>query len=149
VSIDLRALTGLDTPEAPVRRGVRLLAGIVFAFSGTPKFFAHGWEAGHFRTYGLPLPDAFVYVIGAIEILGGLALVADLAVRPVAVLLGAVMVGAIVTSGIGQGEWIPSLTLAPALLAACVYLLWAPPAPPTGAAPDDAARSEDPVESTG
>ena len=35
------------------------------------------------------------------------------------------MVGAIVTSGIGQGEWIPSLTVAPALLIACVYLLWA------------------------
>jgi putative oxidoreductase len=106
---------------------VRLLAGAVFAFSGTPKFFAHDWEAGHFRTYGLPAPDAFVYLIGAIEILGGLALVAGVAVRPVALLLGAVMVGAIVTSGLGQGEWIPSLTLAPALLAACVYLVWTDP----------------------
>jgi putative oxidoreductase len=140
VSIDLRDLIGLDTQEAPWRRAVRLAAGIVFAFSGTPKFFAHGWEAGHFRTYGLPLPDAFVYLIGTIEILGGLALVADFAVRPVAVLLGAVMVGAIVTSGIGQGEWIPSLTLAPALLAACVYLLWATPAPPTAVASDEAAE---------
>lgn len=122
-AIDLRALTGLDTPEAPGRRWVRLLAGLVFAISGTPKFFAHGWEAGHFRTYGLPLPDAFVYLIGTIEILGGLALIANLAVRPVSLLLGAVMIGAIVTSGIGQGEWIPSLTLAPALLVASVYLV--------------------------
>ena len=88
----LRSLTGLDVPEAPARRWVRLLAGLVFAVAGTPKFFAHGWEAGHFRTYGLPLPDAFVYLIGAIEILGGLALIADLAVRPVACLLGAVMI---------------------------------------------------------
>ena len=119
----LRTLAGLDVPEDPWRRGVRLLAGAVFAVAGTPKFFAHGWEAGHFRTYGLPLPDAFVYLIGAIEILGGLALIANLAVRPTAFLLGAVMVGAIVTSGIGQGEWIPSLTLAPALLVACIYLL--------------------------
>jgi uncharacterized membrane protein YphA (DoxX/SURF4 family) len=120
---DLRSLLGLDTAETPWRRGVRLLAGLTFAIAGTPKFFAHGWEAGHFRTYGLPLPDAFVYLIGAIEILGGLALIADLAVRPVSILLGAVMIGAIVTSGIGQGEWIPSLTLAPALLIACVYLI--------------------------
>jgi putative oxidoreductase len=127
---DLRSLTGLDTPEAPAHRAVRLLAGVVYFFSGTPKFFAHGWEAGHFRTYGLPLPDAFVYVIGTIEILGGLALVANLAVRPTALLLGAVMVGAIVTSGIGQGEWIPSLTLAPLLLIASVYLAFAPPRPP-------------------
>jgi putative oxidoreductase len=119
-------------------RWVRLLAGITFAISGTPKFFAHGWEAGHFRTYGLPWPDAFVYLIGTIEILGGLALIAGIAVRPVALLLGAVMVGAIVTSGIGQGELIPSLTLAPLLLVASVYLAWTTPAPPAGVASDDA-----------
>jgi uncharacterized membrane protein YphA (DoxX/SURF4 family) len=121
---DLRSLAGLDTPEDRWRRRVRLLTGATFAVAGTPKFFAHGWEAGHFRTYGLPLPDAFVYLIGAIEIVGGLALIADFAVRPISLLLGAVMIGAIVTSGIGQGEWIPSLTLAPALLIACVYLAW-------------------------
>jgi uncharacterized membrane protein YphA (DoxX/SURF4 family) len=120
--------------ETDWHRGVRLLAGAVYAGAGTPKFFAHDWEAGHFRTYGLPLPDAFVYLIGAIEILGGLALIANVAVRPVSLLLGAVMVGAIVTSGIGQGEWIPSLTLAPALLIASAYLAWATPQrrPPPG-----------------
>ena len=79
----LRSFLGLDSAETGPRRGVRLLAGVVFAISGTPKFFAHGWEAGHFRTYGLPLPDAFVYLIGTIEILGGLALIAGIAVRPV------------------------------------------------------------------
>jgi putative oxidoreductase len=125
---DLHSLLGLDNPEDRWRRGVRLLTGAIYAGAGTPKFFAHGWEAGHFRTYGLPLPDAFVYLIGAIEILGGLALIADIAVRPVSLLLGAVMIGAIVTSGIGQGEWIPSLTLAPALLIASVYLAWVSPA---------------------
>jgi uncharacterized membrane protein YphA (DoxX/SURF4 family) len=117
----------VETQEPRLHRAVRLLAGAVYAGAGTPKFFAHGWEAGHFRTYGLPLPDAFVYLIGAIEILGGLALLANVAVRPVSLLLGAVMIGAIVTSGIGQGEWIPSLTLAPALLIASAYLAWAPP----------------------
>jgi uncharacterized membrane protein YphA (DoxX/SURF4 family) len=119
---DFRSLIGLDSAETPWRRWVRLLTGAIFFGAGTPKFFAHGWEAGHFRTYGLPLPDAFVYLIGAIEIFGGLALIANLGVRPVSLLLGAVMIGAIVTSGIGQGEWIPSLTLAPALLIATVYL---------------------------
>jgi hypothetical protein len=59
-------------------------------------------------------------------------------VRPVALLLGAVMVGAIVTSGIGQGEWIPSLTLAPILLVASAYLAWTTPAPPAGTEPDPA-----------
>lgn len=124
---DLRSLLGLDTAETGWHRGLRLLTGLVFAAAGSPKFFAHGWEAGHFRTYGLPAPDAFVYLIGAIEILGGLALLGNLAVRPVSLLLGAVMIGAIVTSGIGQGEWIPSLTLAPALLIASAYLAWTTP----------------------
>ena len=105
-------------------QAVRLLSGLVFVVAGIPKFAMHSWEAGHFRTYGLPLPDAFVCLIGVIEIAGGLALLAGVGTRPVALLLGAVMVGAIVTSGIGQGEWIPSLTLAPALLAAMAYLLW-------------------------
>lgn len=108
---------------------VRLLAGITFFIAGIPKFSSHDWETGHFRTYGLPFPDAFVFAIGAIEIVGGLMLLAGVAVRPVALLLGAVMVGAIVTSGIGQGEWIPSLTLAPALLAAMLYLLIQRPGP--------------------
>jgi putative oxidoreductase len=124
---DLRSLAGRGTTEGHWHRRVRLLAGVVFAAAGTPKFFAHGWEAGHFRTYGVPLPDAFVYLIGVIEIIGGLALVAGVAVRSFALLLGAVMIGAIVTSGIGQGEWIPSLTLAPALLVASVYLAWPTP----------------------
>lgn len=117
-------------------RAVRLLSGLVFAIAGVPKFAMHSWETGHFRTYGLPFPAAFVYMIGAIEILGGIALLAGIGVRPVALLLGAVMVGAIVTSGIGQGEWIPSLTLAPALLAAMVYLLWSwPDAEPAAGTP--------------
>lgn len=90
-SPDLRSPAGLDTPEDRWHRVVRLFAGAVYAGAGTPKFFAHDWEAGHFRTYGLPFPDAFVYLIGAIEILGGLALIAGIAVRPVALLLGAAM----------------------------------------------------------
>ena len=40
-----------------------------------------------------------------------------------AVVLAVTMVVAIVSSGIGAGDVIPSLTLAPALLVAMVYLL--------------------------
>jgi putative oxidoreductase len=105
-------------------QAVRLLSGLIFVGAGVPKFAWHSWETGHFRTYGLPFPDAFVFAIGFLEIAGGIALLAGFQVRATALLLGAIMVGAIVTSGIGQGEWVPSLTLAPALLAAMVYLLW-------------------------
>jgi uncharacterized membrane protein YphA (DoxX/SURF4 family) len=47
--------------------------------------------------------------------------------RLAALALAADMIGAIVVSGIGEGEVLPSLTLALAMLAAMVYLLWVGP----------------------
>jgi putative oxidoreductase len=79
-----------------------------------------------FEDYGLPSPDAFVYAIGVIEVVGGLLLLIGLATRLAALVLAGDMVGAIVASGIGEGEAI-SLTLAPALLVAMAYLLWVGP----------------------
>jgi hypothetical protein len=52
------------------------------------------------------------------------------AVAPVAVLLSVTMIVAIVSSGIDHGDVIPSLTLAPALLLAMLYLLARTLAPP-------------------
>jgi hypothetical protein len=40
-------------------------------------------------------------------------------------ILATIMVGAIVVSGFGHGDVIPSLTLAPLLLAAMLFLFWA------------------------
>jgi hypothetical protein len=42
---------------------------------------------------------------------------------PAACVLGATMIVAIAVSGIKEGDVIPSLTVAPLLLAGCVYLL--------------------------
>jgi putative oxidoreductase len=58
-----------------------------------------------------------------IEIAGGLLLLVGLGTRLAALVLAGDMVGAIVASGIGEGEAI-SLTLAPALLVAMAYLVW-------------------------
>ena len=44
-------------------------------------------------------------------------------VVPTALALSATMIVAIISSGIGHGDVIPSLTLAPALLLAMLYLL--------------------------
>jgi hypothetical protein len=55
--------------------------------------------------------------------LGGVLLVLRRWVVPVAVLLSITMVVAIGASGIGHGDVIPSLTLAPLLLIAMLYLL--------------------------
>jgi putative oxidoreductase len=54
---------------------------------------------------------------------GGLLLILGLATRLSALVLAADMVGAIVVSGIKEGEPI-SLTLAPALLVVMLLLLW-------------------------
>lgn len=102
---------------------VRWLAAAVFLAFGVSKFANHASELASFRHYALPAPGAFVYAIGVIEIVGGALLALGLLVRETAVVLAGDMVGAIVVSGIGRGESV-SLTLAPALLVAMIFLIW-------------------------
>ena|SRR5438067_9683355 len=104
----------------------RLAGGVVFVIFGAGKFVNHGSELASFQAYGLPAPDAFVYAIGVIELVGGMLLILGLLTRPAALVLAGDMVGAIVVSGIGRGELV-SLTLAPAELLLCLYLLWTGP----------------------
>jgi putative oxidoreductase len=94
----------------------------VFVAFGVGKFTSHASEVTSFRTYGLPSPEAFVYLIGVLEVVGGVLLIVGLATRLAALILAGDMVGAIIVSGIGQREVI-SLTLAPAELAAMLFLL--------------------------
>ena len=100
----------------------RFGSGAVFAVFGVGKFTNHGTEVDSFRTYGLPAPDAFVYAIGVIEVVGGLLVIAGLGTRLAALVLAGDMVAAIIVSGIARGE-IVSLTLAPLLLALMLLLL--------------------------
>jgi putative oxidoreductase len=104
---------------------LRLLSGGVFIAFGAGKFVNHGSELASFKTYGLPAPEAFVLVIGVIELIGGLLLIAGVLTRPALVLAGD-MIGAIIVSGIAKGEVI-SLMLAPAELVAMLVLLWTGP----------------------
>ena len=113
-------------PRAIAALLARIAAGAVFVAFGVGKFTNHASELASFQAYGLPAPDAFVYVIGVIEIVGGALLILGLATRPAALVLAGNMVGAIVVSGIGRGELV-SLTLAPAQLAVCLFLLWTGP----------------------
>ena len=86
------------------------------------KFANHAAELASFRHYPLPAPDAFVYLVGGIEIGGGLLLIMGLLTRPAALALAAGMIGAIVISGLGRWELL-SLTLAPLLLAAMISVI--------------------------
>jgi uncharacterized membrane protein YphA (DoxX/SURF4 family) len=117
-------------PDALVRGNrvatrVALLAGVVFVFAGLVKFVFRHWELHAFRSFGLPWPSALEIAAGILETVGGVLLALRRCVVPVAVLLGITMVIAIGSSGIGHGDVIPSLTLAPALLVAMLYLLYA------------------------
>ncbi len=100
-----------------------IASGVIFFFAGLVKFVFHHWELHAFRTFGLPFPSALEILAGVLEMAGGVLLVLRRRVVPTALVLAVTMVVAIAYSGIGHGDVIPSLTLAPALLAAMLYLL--------------------------
>lgn len=126
-SIEVQLLGTRNAAAARWAAPVRWVSGVVFVVFGIGKFSAHAHEVESFESYGLPAPDAFVYLIGAVEIGFGLLLIAGLLTRLAALVLAGDMVGAIVVSGIGEGEVVPSLTLAPALLVAMLFLVWIGP----------------------
>jgi uncharacterized membrane protein YphA (DoxX/SURF4 family) len=102
---------------------VAVFSGAIFIVAGLVKFVFHHWELHAFRSFGLPFPSALEIFAGVLETLGGILLMLRRWIAPVAVLLSVTMTVAIVSSGIGHGDVIPSLTLAPALLLAMVYVL--------------------------
>ncbi len=115
-------------PDEAVRRGrwprrAAVGAGAVFFVAGLVKFAFHHWELHAFRSFGLPWPSALEILAGVLETVGGLLLMGRRSVVAVASLLAITMVVAIISSGIGHGDVIPSLTLAPVLLLAMLYLL--------------------------
>lgn len=100
-----------------------MLTGVVFVFAGLVKFVFHHWELDAFRSFGLPWASPLEILAGVLEVTGGVMLLRRRYVVPTAVVLAAIMVVAIGASGIGHGDVIPSLTLAPALLLAMIYLV--------------------------
>jgi uncharacterized membrane protein YphA (DoxX/SURF4 family) len=115
-------------PDAILRRDrtavkVAVLTGVIFICAGLVKFVFHAWELRAFRAFGLPWPEALEIFTGVLEVVGGALLASSLCVVPSALLLAVTMVVAIGASGIGHGDVIPSLTLAPALLLALTWLL--------------------------
>jgi uncharacterized membrane protein YphA (DoxX/SURF4 family) len=118
----------ISRPDARLRDDrtavrVAILTGVIFFFAGLVKFVFHHWELHAFRSFGLPWPSALEIFAGALETGGGVLLMQRRCVAPVAVLLSITMIVAIGSSGIGEGDVIPSLTLAPLLLLAMIYLL--------------------------
>jgi len=102
---------------------VAVTSGAIFIIAGLIKFVFRHWELQAFRDFGLPWPAALEIFAGVLETLGGTLLIARRLIAPAAFLLAATMVVAVYSSGIIHGDVIPSLTLAPALLVAMLYLL--------------------------
>ena len=125
----IERLVGLAlAPSPPLASALatvlRVAAGAIFIGFGQSKFAHHAREVRSFDRYGLPAPEAFTYAIGTVELIGGLFLVLGLATRLVAPGLAGNMVGAIATGGRVDGGFV-NLGLAPMLLVAMVFLLWA------------------------
>jgi uncharacterized membrane protein YphA (DoxX/SURF4 family) len=109
--------------EDPLATRVALVTGAIFVVAGLVKFVFNGWELDAFHRFGLPAAQAWVIAAGVFETAGGALLLARRHVVPVAALLAVTMAVATGVSGFGAGDVIPSLTLAPALLAAMLFLL--------------------------
>jgi uncharacterized membrane protein YphA (DoxX/SURF4 family) len=107
----------------PLARRVALAAGAVFIIASLPKFVFFDFELEQFERFGLPFPEALVILAGVLELVGGIALTTRRFVLAACAVLVPTMLVAIVSSGVLEADVVPSLTLAPALLAALVLLL--------------------------
>jgi putative oxidoreductase len=114
----------LDSRAGVATAVVRMLTGLVFVVFSLPKFLLHEFELAEFVRFGLPESSLLVYLVGLLELGGGVMLLAGFLTRLAAAALAANMVGAIAAAGVVVGGPI-HLGLAPALLVAMVYLLWA------------------------
>lgn len=90
---------------------IRLAVGVVFAAEGVQKFLYPGaLGAGRFAKIGLPAPHFLGPLVGAVELVCGLLVLAGLFVRFAALPLLAIMVVALASTKVpvllGHGYWI-------------------------------------------
>jgi len=109
-----------------VTTAVRVIAGVLFVTFSLGKFVDHAQETADFDHYGIPAPEVATYLVGTLELVCGALLIVGLLTRPAAFLLACNLVGAIATAGRVDGGTF-HLGVAPTLLVAMLFLLWAGP----------------------
>jgi putative oxidoreductase len=105
---------------------VRVVTGVLFVTFSLGKFVDHAHEAVDFEHYGIPAPEVTTYLVGTLELVGGALLLIGLLTRPAAFVLACNLVGAIATAGRVDGGTF-HLGVAPAMLVAMLFLVWAGP----------------------
>lgn len=104
---------------------LRLVVGLMFIVHGGQKLFGFGLAgtAGFLGSLGIPLPMVAATVVIAVELLGGLALLAGAAARIAALALAGDMLVAILTVHARQGFFVPhGVEFVLTLLGACLTL---------------------------
>jgi len=105
---------------------LRLVIGLVFVVHGAQKLLVFGLAgtSGFLASLGVPLPQVAAAGLIAVEIVGGLALVAGAWTRPAAALLAADMLVAILTVHARGGFFVPGgVEFVLTLLGGCLALV--------------------------
>ena len=92
-AVSAPSITGTD---AAALAG-RILLAAIFVLSGVTKLGAVEGTIGYIASVGLPFADVIFYAVVALEIIGGLMLIAGFKTRVVALALGAFSIAAAVT----------------------------------------------------
>jgi len=100
----------LDTRTTWGTTLLRIAVGLVFLAHGAQKLFVMTPDglAGFFGQIGIPFPLLNAYFVIAVEVLGGIALIAGLGTRIVGALFAAVMVVAFATVHAANGFFLPN-----------------------------------------
>ena len=78
---------------------VRLMIGAIFVLEGLLKILQPAaWGAERFAALGIPWPQTLAPVVGSLEIGGGLALILNFCAGESALLLLAMMIGALIST---------------------------------------------------
>ena len=103
---------------------VRVSAGGALIAVSLSKFTRHEALVDSFERYGLPWPDASVYLAGTVELGGGLLLLVGLLTRVAAAVVAINMTVALLTGGRVDVD-LYHVGLGSVLLVAALFLLWA------------------------